>query len=428
MAARNNNHKHGQEHGNSRKISELVTEEFSKGGQHFGTLNSCFDFNEFTDDDYIDIEVESAIFWTKLNEKRAESREFEFDAKALMDGSDCVASPADELFYKGQLLPLHLPPRIQMVENLLASEKCKESKPQNLLGRKNPDYKSVGVGSCYREDDSALFLTPYESCDGTPYDSCEASQELNPEVYEAITKRVPIEDAESKRENQKHPMLKKAKKLLDSTQSKQAALALKLKASRSYLKSLFSKTKDQQQHQRRTKESDQRDPMNKIGADQNMVAKAINRYVKAINPGSPNGNIDITKEGYRVAEAVAKSIHKESSFMIEDHVGRRKSFSGSLSSKVNTESHKPNAISSPNGAFLKRSSSTNINIDFESAIEGAIAHCKQSAHSTPKNNENPSHIHHQRPSSNVEGYVVKPRSGSRIAVCEQPEKPGLCRG
>lgn len=29
-----------------------------------------------------------------------------------------LISPADELFYKGQLLPLHLPPRIQMVQNL----------------------------------------------------------------------------------------------------------------------------------------------------------------------------------------------------------------------------------------------------------------------------------------------------------------------
>lgn len=33
-----------------------------------------------------------------------------------------LISPADELFYKGQLLPLHLPPRIQMVQNLVDSE------------------------------------------------------------------------------------------------------------------------------------------------------------------------------------------------------------------------------------------------------------------------------------------------------------------
>ncbi|XP_057832217.1 probable membrane-associated kinase regulator 4 [Cryptomeria japonica] len=452
MAASNYNLKHGQEHENSRKISDLVSEEFSKDGRHFGTRNSCFDFNEFADDDYIDIEVESAMFWeavsrTKLNGNRAESREFEFDAKALMDDPGCVASPADELFYKGQLLPLHLPPRIQMVENLLASEKSKENKPQSLLGREKPEQNSGGGGSFYREsaDDSAFFHTPYESCDATPYDSCEASQELNADLYEAFKEnhRVTIKEAaeaESKREkHQRLPMLKKAKKLLDSTQSKQAALALKLKASRLYLKSLFSKsteTKDQNQHQRRTKELDQRDLMNNTStdqADQNRVTEAINRYVKVIKPGSANGNMDITREGYKVAEAVAKTIHKENSSMIEDHVGRRKSFSGSLpSSKVNVESQKANVsycsnrvIPSPIGAFLKRSSSTNI--DMESAIEGAIAHCKQSAHSASKNNIDPSHINHQRPCSNVEGYV-RPRSGSRIAVCEQPEKSGLCRG
>lgn len=35
-----------------------------------------------------------------------------------------LISPADELFYKGQLLPLHLPPRIQMVQSLVSDTRA----------------------------------------------------------------------------------------------------------------------------------------------------------------------------------------------------------------------------------------------------------------------------------------------------------------
>lgn len=45
------------------------------------------------------------------------SEEFEFHMTA--DDDPALLSPADELFYKGKLLPLHLPPRLQMVEQLL---------------------------------------------------------------------------------------------------------------------------------------------------------------------------------------------------------------------------------------------------------------------------------------------------------------------
>lgn len=47
------------------------------------------------------------------------SAEFEFHMTA--DDDSAMLSPADELFYKGKLLPLHLPPRLKMVEQLLAN-------------------------------------------------------------------------------------------------------------------------------------------------------------------------------------------------------------------------------------------------------------------------------------------------------------------
>ncbi|KAF0924040.1 hypothetical protein E2562_008369 [Oryza meyeriana var. granulata] len=47
-------------------------------------------------------------------------REFEFHSSAA--AGKAFASPADELFYKGNLLPLHLPPRLQLVQKLLQEQ------------------------------------------------------------------------------------------------------------------------------------------------------------------------------------------------------------------------------------------------------------------------------------------------------------------
>uniref|UniRef100_A0A0E0PGT8 Uncharacterized protein n=1 Tax=Oryza rufipogon TaxID=4529 RepID=A0A0E0PGT8_ORYRU len=48
-------------------------------------------------------------------------REFEFHSSGAVV-SKAFASPADELFYKGNLLPLHLPPRLQLVQKLLQEQ------------------------------------------------------------------------------------------------------------------------------------------------------------------------------------------------------------------------------------------------------------------------------------------------------------------
>lgn len=73
------------------------------------------------------MDVTLALHWESLinNSCRhsSSSREFEFDMGAAPEaaaegGDEDAISPADELFYKGQLLPLHLRPRLQMVEKL----------------------------------------------------------------------------------------------------------------------------------------------------------------------------------------------------------------------------------------------------------------------------------------------------------------------
>ncbi|XP_006653979.1 probable membrane-associated kinase regulator 3 [Oryza brachyantha] len=69
-------------------------------------------------EDYIDMDLTPTT--TPLPPSSPRLREFEFHSSAA--GSKAFASPADELFYKGNLLPLHLPPRLQLVQKLLQEQ------------------------------------------------------------------------------------------------------------------------------------------------------------------------------------------------------------------------------------------------------------------------------------------------------------------
>ncbi|KAK7253172.1 hypothetical protein RIF29_37666 [Crotalaria pallida] len=57
----------------------------------------------------------------------SDSSDFEFTISLSPRKSSTALCPADELFYKGQLLPLHLSPRISMVRTLLLSSSTSSS-------------------------------------------------------------------------------------------------------------------------------------------------------------------------------------------------------------------------------------------------------------------------------------------------------------
>uniref|UniRef100_A0A166CR03 Uncharacterized protein n=1 Tax=Daucus carota subsp. sativus TaxID=79200 RepID=A0A166CR03_DAUCS len=80
---------------------------------HFPTCN-------LVKEDYIDMAVSSqrSKFCHAMNSS-LHPREFEFQMFPSLSERDRTTSPADELIYKGKLLPLHLPPRLQIVEKLL---------------------------------------------------------------------------------------------------------------------------------------------------------------------------------------------------------------------------------------------------------------------------------------------------------------------
>ncbi|KAL7613034.1 probable membrane-associated kinase regulator 4 [Lactuca sativa] len=176
----------------------------------------CYDDveKEEEQEEYIDMEVSS---YKTLN-LFCHTNPSEFEFQMFSSSSDrelTTTSPADELFYKGKLLPLHLPPRLQMVEKLL------QDKSMDTFD----EFFSTPLDTSPYA--TPIANTPFRSCNVSPTESCQVSRELNPEDY--------FLDDHSTAENPKKSWTRKL------TLTKQSSIGLKLKASRDYLRSFFGK-------------------------------------------------------------------------------------------------------------------------------------------------------------------------------------------
>jgi len=299
-------------------------------------------YDHVVEEDYIDMDINSTFLCYTLPSP-PRSREFEFQMSSNHLEIDHITSPADELFYKGKLLPLHLPPRLQMVEKLLQNSTTPfHAKPENSSNKNISSNTPTG--------------TPFESCNISPATSCFASGELNPEDY---FYECPKEFVES---HAKKSWSKKLKLI------KQSSLGLKLKASKAYLKSLFSKSAC----------SDETAAVPK-------AKECSNGHLKS-EKKNPFGQI-------QRATSFMRRIDGEK--MVEDECGgHRRSFSGAIRRRSsNKSSSASSSCSSSNSSsfssvnsrnsgglygpqVLKRSSS--VNSENECSIQGAIAYCKKS--------------------------------------------------
>ncbi|KAL4576531.1 hypothetical protein LXL04_012626 [Taraxacum kok-saghyz] len=288
----------------------------------------------YEDEEFIDMEVS-----VSSSSSPSKTREFEFQKDG--GGSINNASPADELFYKGKLLPLHLPPRVQMVKSLLNQNAKKEE----------------------RDEEFITFSTPMvQSCNISPSESSRVSTELTPDEYffDWSTELTGfIGD-----HHHIHP-----KKYYSRPWSKKLRLTQKLKASRNYLKSLFNKS---------ACGSDAKQPV--IEQDSDSDKHFLTKYLKVnTKPGSGQ------KSKYPTLGNVLKGIEDEGN---EDSCSNRKSFSGAIkrkcspsstsSSSSSGSSSSSSSFSYSNGVYelCKRNSSADS--ELEGSIEAAIDHCKKS--------------------------------------------------
>ncbi|XP_021831368.1 probable membrane-associated kinase regulator 4 [Prunus avium] len=331
---------------------------------------------ENTDEDYIDMEVSSSsnIFCYSLGSP-PQTREFEFQMSSVSQDKETTTSPADELFYKGKLLPLHLPPRLQMVQKILQSS-------NTSLGNKTQeaieDSFSIPFIDSSTTTPSTNTCTPLDrSCNISPSESCRVSSELTSDEYisewtaEMCVNFIGGHD---------HPKKSWSTKL---KQIKQSSLGQKLKASRAYVKSLFSKPTCADDYSCAK-------PARNAEAENGSKVKDFcsNKYMKVAKK-NPFGKIDNGR--YQISSTtLMKSIEKE---MAEENANtHRKSFSGAIqhpsapkslcsSTTSSVSSSSSSSFSFSSSGFcdmqlLKRS--TSANSELESSIEGAIAHCKQS--------------------------------------------------
>jgi hypothetical protein len=343
------------------------------------SLLSC----DHADDDYIDMEVSSfSNFICHSISSPPHPREFEFQMSSISQEREPTTSPADELFYKGKLLPLHLPPRLQMVEKLLQNSNPACDTRKDIF----EEFYSTPLATTATTPISST--TPFESCNVSPAESCRVSRELNLEEY----------ISEYSTENPKKSWTKKIK---------QSSLGLKLKASRAYLKSLFSKSGCS--HESCTAATKR--------ADEGSVSKATEG--KKIYPFG-----QIQKDKYcSTSSSIMRSSEKEKNGAVGVGGHHRRSFSVVIKRHSTTKKSSSSGSSSSSSSnnsnefhelqFLKRCSSSSS--DIEISIQGAIAHCKQSLQ----------RFHSRKTVSEVGFYSL---SASRISVREDQERPDLCRG
>ncbi|XP_027367759.1 probable membrane-associated kinase regulator 4 [Abrus precatorius] len=316
------------------------------------------------DEDYIDMELcSSPNFFSYSN------REFEFQMTCISTEKDSSTSPADDLFYKGKLLPLHLPPRLQMVQNLIENSNANFEYVKSEPAFENRNFAFT---SDLRVP-STNATTPLESFSILPSESHRVSSDLSSNEYRfgwSSDMNGFVGDL---------PKKSWPKKL---KQMKQFWLSQRLKASRAYLKALFNKSGC----------SDKccASAANNMGAEKKSKCNdSQNKYIK-VSRRNPFENFYDNK--HQLSCAVMKTIERD---MLEDDSSNyRRSFSGvgqrHCATKASYLSTSSSGSSSSSSSFsfssagcydlqlFKRSISANY--ELESAIEGAIAHCKQSQH------------------------------------------------
>ncbi|XP_047162146.1 probable membrane-associated kinase regulator 4 [Vigna umbellata] len=364
------------------------------------TLLAC----DPADDDYIDMEVNSYSNFFCHSQSYPQPREFEFQMSSIVQEKEPTTSPADELFYKGKLLPLHLPPRLQMVEKLLENSTSPFHKENDIF----EEFFSTPLATTYT---TPIAGTPFESCNISPSDSCQVSRELNPEEYYNLA--YPTDTSGGfVVQNQKKSWTKKLK---------QSSIGSKLKASRAYLKSWFGKSGcSYETYATSTKV-----------ADEGSVSKAREILNMNVQVAKKNPYGQIHRDRYQSSNSVIRSYKEKTSEDGSNH--HRRSFSvgikilpGNKSSSSSSSSSSSFLSGSTSFSFsnksygcqarqlLKRCSSANSEI--ENSIQGAIAHCKKSQQVFSS----------KKTASEAGLYSVS--ASSRTSVCEDHERVELWRG
>nr|GLL24876.1 probable membrane-associated kinase regulator 4 [Ipomoea trifida] len=270
------------------------------------------------DDEYIDIEV---------NSFSPKTTDFEFQMPSSLNDKELTVLPADDLFYKGKLLPLLLPPRLQTVQNLLKTTPIGD---QNSIVEEDDD------------DDEFIIMefassspTPWEnSTSVTPVEPFRLSFSLTP--AENFKRTTCLSTSIIKHQEKKHSWLISKLRLF-----KKSLIGNRGKASRvCSLRSFFRKSACIDVSSAMAPDYN---PINRVGIKDKVVMRSYHRRPSF---------------SFSSAEFKGRSFSSSSS-----------SFSSSSFSSISFSSRDFHELN-----FHKRSCSFTSDID--GPIEAAIAHCK----------------------------------------------------
>ncbi|XP_022851189.1 probable membrane-associated kinase regulator 3 [Olea europaea var. sylvestris] len=310
------------------------------------------------EDDYIDMDLSFSSTNSPYYSPNSspQSKDFEFQMSSISNDKGITTSSADELFYKGQLLPLHHPLRLKMVQKRL--ETSSSTTITTFLENTKPGFEE-------ENHQETPFMTCFNNTSSSSVESCSASCELNPDKN--FFERSAELSSFINEQHAKNSWSKKMKLM------KPSILVQKLKASRACLKSLFCKSACNLEAENLSKfEESSNDEHIKITRK-----KPFGSMGKSTCPTMSIATItkSIDKEGIG-----NENVHRRSfSGAIKRHSAtKRLSFSSSSSSSISSSGASSSSFSISGFQelyFLKRSSSAT---KIERSIEAAIAHCKKS--------------------------------------------------
>ncbi|CAN1775537.1 Probable membrane-associated kinase regulator 3 [Linum perenne] len=362
---------------------------------------NCSINGDSEDDEFIDMEVScsSSPLSYSINgvccsspSSHLQNREFEFQMSSSLlhqnpqNKNTDNTSPADELFYKGNLLPLHLPPRLQLVQSLLLQSSASAA--------------------------ATAAVTPVNI---SPSGSGRVSSELNPDEYLWSAGGGRFLSEEEGRQSKKPSWGKKLRQsVIKSSRSYLKALLLFPTATTTTTKSDFQNDESFGKHIK-TESSPSAEEAGKRDCFISKFPRVGRKKSKGGN-SNPFGRIE-NYERFEYSSTLKKRIEKE---MAEECLGfssnrnsisistsgnyisgqQRKSFSGAIQCHVSSTKSSSNSSSSSSSAssttsssssfslssdklyydllWLKKGGSSDGSKEIESSIEGAIAHCKKS--------------------------------------------------
>lgn len=288
---------------------------------------------EDEDEGYIDMDLSSFssnLFAHSINHTSSPPQDIEFEFFSNDQESEATIFPADELFYKGKLLPLHLPPRLQMLQNLLqhSTTTTTTSVPQSCNVSPSESFRST----CDKQLNDHFFA------------------ELSDDKF--IVGDIPKKSWPKKK-------LKLIKKLLAGQN---------LMAYSAHFKSLFSKSSC-------SNESFAKVAVNK--GDVGNMSKGESDHLSKKDKTSKR------RSGWPIRQEDPLNISHRRSFHgdIRHHSTSKRSYSPSLSSSSSSCSSSSSFSFDTNGVcgldLHKRRSSSSSGSDTGGSIDAAIAHCKK---------------------------------------------------